>query len=65
VVQTQGTEDEELVSKTLWSDEATFKLNGTMNRDNFVYLAPENPDIHVDKAINLPGLSGVNCHTEV
>jgi hypothetical protein len=58
-------EDGEFVSRTVWSDEAIFKLNGTMNRDNFVSLAPENLDINVDKAVNLPGLSGVDCHTEV
>jgi hypothetical protein len=38
-------EDEESVNKTLyetlWSDEATFKLNGTIKRHNCVYLAPE------------------------
>jgi hypothetical protein len=43
------------VSKTVWSDEATYKLNGTVNHNNFVYLAPENPIIHMDKAVNLPG----------
>jgi hypothetical protein len=50
-------EDEESVNKTLWSGEATFKLNGTIKRHNCVYWAPESPHIHVDKVVNIPGLS--------
>jgi hypothetical protein len=50
-------EDGEFVIKTVWSDEATFKLNGTVNRHNCVYWAPENPYIHVDKAASIPGLT--------
>jgi hypothetical protein len=50
-------EDEEFVGKMVWSDEAQFKLNGTVNRHNCVYWAAENPHIHVDKAVNLPGLN--------
>jgi hypothetical protein len=34
-------EDVEFVSKALWSDEATFKLTGTVNRHYCVYWAPE------------------------
>jgi len=30
-------EDEEFVTKIVWSDEAQFKLNGTVNRHNCVY----------------------------
>jgi hypothetical protein len=37
--------------------EVTFKLNVTVNRYNCVYWSSENPDVHVDKAVNLPGLS--------
>ncbi|PNF38153.1 hypothetical protein B7P43_G14557, partial [Cryptotermes secundus] len=47
----------DFVSKNVWFDEATFKLNGTVNRLNCVYWAPENPHIHVDRAVNLPGLT--------
>ena len=48
-------EDEEFVTKIVWSYEAQFKLNGTVNRHNCVYWAPENLHVHVDKAVNLPG----------
>jgi len=48
-------EAEEFVTKIVWSDEAQFKLNGTVNRHNCVYWAPENLHVHVDKAVNLPG----------
>jgi len=50
-------EDEEFVMKILWSDEAQFKLNETVNRHNCVYWAPENLHIHVAKAVNLPGVN--------
>jgi len=50
-------EDEEFVGKMVWSDEAQFKLNGTVNRHNCVYWAPENPHVHVEKEVNLPGLN--------
>jgi hypothetical protein len=53
-------EDEEFTSKIVSFDEATFKLNGTVNHHNCVYWAPENPHMYVDKAINLPGLSGMD-----
>ncbi|PSN52732.1 hypothetical protein C0J52_06140 [Blattella germanica] len=33
-----------------------FKLNGTANRHDSVYWAPENPHVRVDKAVNLPGV---------
>lgn len=49
--------DEEFAGKFVWSDEAQFKLNGTVNRHNCVYWAPDNPHVHVDKAVNLPGLT--------
>ena len=59
-------EDEEFVTKIVWSDEAQFKLNGTMNRHNCVYWAPENLHVHVGKAVNLPGwMSGVDRQLEV
>jgi len=41
-------EDEEFVVKIVWSDEAKFKLNGTVNHHNCVY---------VGKAVNLPGVN--------
>jgi hypothetical protein len=33
-------EDEEFISKIVWSDEATFKLNSTVNHHNYDYRAP-------------------------
>jgi len=48
-------EDEEFVGKMVWSDEAQFKLNGAVNRHNFVYWAPENPHVQVEKEVNLLG----------
>ena len=50
-------EDEEFLKKTVLSDEAQLKLNGTVNRHNCVYWAPENVNVHVDKAVNLPGVN--------
>ena len=41
----------------IWSDEAQFKLNGTVNRHNCVYWAEDNPHITVEKAVNLPGVN--------
>ena len=49
-------EDEEFVTKIMWSDEAKFKLNRTVNRHNCVYWAPENLHVHVGKA-DLPGVN--------
>ncbi len=35
----------DLVNRIIWSDEATFNLNGHVNRHNSVYWATENPNI--------------------
>ncbi|KAJ4426480.1 hypothetical protein ANN_27294 [Periplaneta americana] len=50
-------EDVEFPGNTVCSDEAQFKLNGTVNRYNCVSCPSENPHIHQDKAVNLPGLN--------
>jgi hypothetical protein len=34
---------EAFAGKFVWSDEAQFKLNGTVNRHNCVYWSSENP----------------------
>ncbi|XP_053434088.1 uncharacterized protein LOC128576103 [Nycticebus coucang] len=47
--------DEEFVGKMVWSDEAQFKLNGTVSRHNCVYWAPEMA--HVEKDVHLLGLN--------
>jgi len=49
-------EDEKFVM-IVWSDEAQFKLNVTMNHRNCVYWAPENLHVHVGKVVNLPGVN--------
>nr|CAI5830231.1 unnamed protein product [Callosobruchus analis] len=41
----------------IWSDEAQFKLNGTVNRHNCVYWCEENPHVTIEKAVNLPGVN--------
>ncbi|UYV75878.1 hypothetical protein LAZ67_13001645 [Cordylochernes scorpioides] len=41
----------------IWSDEAQFKLNGTVNMHNCVYWCEENPHITIEKAVNLPGVN--------
>lgn len=44
-----------LVDKVVLSDEASFKFKGLVNHHNCVYWSPDNQDIHVDRAVNLPG----------
>jgi hypothetical protein len=41
----------------VWSDEATFKLNGTVSQHNCVHWATENPHVTEERAVNLPGVS--------
>ena len=48
-------EDEECVGKMGWSADAQFKLNGTVNRYDCVYWAPENPHVHVEKISQFTG----------
>ena len=50
-------DDKAFAGKAVWSDEAQFKLNGTVNRHNCVYWSSENPHIHLGKHVNLPGLT--------
>lgn len=44
-------------NKIVWSDEASFKLNGSINRHNCTYWGPENPHIIIEKHVNLPGIT--------
>lgn len=39
----QNTADQDFYNKVLWSDEATFKSNGNVNRHNMHYWSVENP----------------------
>jgi hypothetical protein len=41
----------------VWSDEATFKLNGTVSQHNCVYWSHENPHVTEEAAVHLPGIS--------
>jgi hypothetical protein len=50
-------DDEAFAGKVVWSDEAQFKLNGTVNRHNYVYWSSENPHIHLEKHVNLLGFT--------
>ena len=46
-----------LVDLIVWSDEATFKLSGTINRHNCVYWAQNNPNIVEEETVNSPGIT--------
>ena len=49
----------------VWSDEASFKLNGIVNRHNCVYWSTDNPHITMEQAVNLPSVMVVICgHTD-
>jgi hypothetical protein len=50
-------EDTEFVDTIIWSDDATFKPSGRVNGHNFLNRSSENLTIHVDKPVNLPGLT--------
>ena len=50
-------EDVEFAHKIVWSDEATFKLNGTINRHNCTYWCPANPHVTIERHVNLPGVT--------
>ncbi|KAJ4449147.1 hypothetical protein ANN_00542 [Periplaneta americana] len=55
---------EEFVTKIVWPDEDQFQLNGTMNPHNWVYWAPENPQVYVHKTVNILGMNvccGLSC----
>jgi hypothetical protein len=47
--------DTEFVNKAVWSDEASFNRNGTMNCHSCTYWSLKNLHIYEDKAMNLPG----------
>ncbi|XP_076305614.1 uncharacterized protein LOC143222676 [Tachypleus tridentatus] len=52
----KSAEDAQFPNKIAWSDEATFKLNGLVNRYNCTYWAPQNPYVTVEQQVNLPGV---------
>ena len=49
-------EDDEILNKIVWSDEATFKLSGHVNRHNYVYSATKNPHLVLESQLKEPGV---------
>ena len=52
----QFKDDPKLFNKIMWSDEASFKLNGKINRHNCVIYATEVPYFTYEKQLNQPGI---------
>jgi hypothetical protein len=44
--------------RILWTDEASFKLNGRINRHNSVYWSDSNRHEVIEEKLNVPGLFG-------
>lgn len=49
--------DHSLLDRIMWSDEATFKLNGHVNRHNSIYWATDNPHVAISREMNAPGVT--------
>lgn len=49
-------EQPDVVDKVVWSDEAQFKLNGTVNRWDGVFWRDTNNHHTVEQELNAPGL---------
>jgi hypothetical protein len=60
-VQREMGEEAQFLGAIVWTDEETFKLNGTMKRHNYVHWSSENSKVNVDKAMNSLRLSLVWC----
>jgi hypothetical protein len=43
--------------RILWTDEASFKLSGRINRHNSVYWSDCNPHEVIQEELNVPGLT--------
>lgn len=52
--------ESECIDSIIWSDEVQYKLNGTVNRHNFVYWAEDILHSATEKAVNLSGVN-VRC----
>lgn len=50
-------QDSNFIDNIRWSDQATFKLNGHINRHNCVYWAEQNPHVIIERDVNLPGVT--------
>ena len=53
----QHDNDPALFNKIMWSDEASFKISGMINRHNCVIYATENPHLTFEKQLNQPGIT--------
>ena len=51
------TEDAQFSNKIVWSDEASFKINCSINRHNSSYWATGNPHVIEARHVNLPGVT--------
>ncbi|CAF4941144.1 unnamed protein product [Rotaria sp. Silwood1] len=47
-------EDPTLLDRILWTDEATFQINGCVNRHNCVYWSDTNPHFIIEQKLNVP-----------
>jgi hypothetical protein len=54
--QTMVDDDETFQDRIIWSDEASFKLNGHINRHNCVYWDATNPHVITEREVNSPGV---------
>ena len=50
-------EDSGILDKTIWSEEASFKLSGHVNRHNCVYWYTDNMHLTLEKHLNQPGIN--------
>ena len=53
----KSAEDAAFPEKIVWSDEAIFKLNGSINRHNCTYWALQNLHVTMEHHLNLPGVT--------
>lgn len=53
----QAQASDEFLDMIVWSDEASFKLNGRLNRHNCVYWSENNPQQIMEREVNLPGVN--------
>ena len=50
-------DDYSFLDRIIWTDEATFKLNGCVHRHHCVYYAVDNPHRVVTQEMNAPGVT--------
>jgi hypothetical protein len=53
----QFEEDDQLTKKIIWSDEAKFVLNGSINRHNCIYYETSNPCVTIETQLKQPGVT--------